>query len=178
MSTYEERTLRFGMDRTRRDLLARHDDTLPRGEVERHLELEARRRASREPRAGGVLLLSVEEAARALGVGRTKTYELISAGEIEVVHIGRCARVPVDAVEAYVDRLRGRVPGPSLDGECPSCAGEPVMESWAVARREHRSALPATGATSPRARPREPDGQHRKNLDDGRDDPVPGSVVG
>lgn len=55
-----------------------------------------------------VLLLSVEEAGTALGIGRTKTYELIAAGFLEAVHIGRCARVPVDSVERYVDRLRGR----------------------------------------------------------------------
>lgn len=63
--------------------------------------------ASRVGSGGGVvLLLSVEEAARALGLGRSKTYELIAAGELEVVHIGRCARVPVDSVETYVERLR------------------------------------------------------------------------
>lgn len=55
---------------------------------------------------GVVLLLTVSEAARMLGLGRSKTYELIAAGALEVVHIGRCCRVPVDAVEAYVDRLR------------------------------------------------------------------------
>lgn len=55
---------------------------------------------------GVVLLLSVAEAARALSLGRSKTYELIASGELEVVHIGRCSRVPVDAVEAYVERLR------------------------------------------------------------------------
>lgn len=54
-----------------------------------------------------VFLLSVTEAARALRLGRSKTYELISSGELEVVHIGRCVRVPVKAVEAYVERLRG-----------------------------------------------------------------------
>lgn len=53
-----------------------------------------------------VLLLSVGEVARALGLGRSKTYELIAAGELEVVHIGRCARVPLDSAEAYVERLR------------------------------------------------------------------------
>lgn len=126
---------------------------------------------------GGVLLLSIQEAARSLGVGRTKTYELISAGEIEVVHIGRCARVPVDAVEAYVERLRARVTG-RLACECPACAGEPAMESWGTARWERRSALPATGATPTRARRREPDGQHHEDLDDGRDAAVPGPVVG
>lgn len=53
-----------------------------------------------------VLLLSVGDVARALGLGRSKTYELIAAGELEVVHIGRCARVPLDSAEAYVRRLR------------------------------------------------------------------------
>lgn len=53
-----------------------------------------------------VLLLSIEETARALGLGRSKTYELIAAGELETVHIGRAVRVPVDAVESFVQRLR------------------------------------------------------------------------
>ncbi|MDQ3570032.1 MAG: helix-turn-helix domain-containing protein [Actinomycetota bacterium] len=53
-----------------------------------------------------VLLLSVPEAARALRLGRSKTYQLIAAGELEVVHIGRCCRVPLDSVEAYVERIR------------------------------------------------------------------------
>jgi excisionase family DNA binding protein len=55
-----------------------------------------------------VLLLSVEEVARALGIGRSKTYELIAAGELESVHIGRAARIPVTAVEDFVERLRRR----------------------------------------------------------------------
>jgi excisionase family DNA binding protein len=33
-------------------------------------------------------------------------YELIAAGELETVHIGRAVRVPVDAVEGFVARLR------------------------------------------------------------------------
>jgi len=41
-----------------------------------------------------------------LGVGRSLTYELIAAGELEVVHVGTVIRVPVDAVHAYVDRCR------------------------------------------------------------------------
>ena len=35
------------------------------------------------------LLLSLVEAARRLGIGRTSMYELLDAGEIESVHIGR-----------------------------------------------------------------------------------------
>ncbi|MEY2422457.1 MAG: hypothetical protein QOI95_2524 [Acidimicrobiaceae bacterium] len=38
------------------------------------------------------LLLTVVEAATMLGVGRTKAYELIAGGELQVVHIGRAAR--------------------------------------------------------------------------------------
>lgn len=56
--------------------------------------------------SGPRLLLTVREAAHALGVGRSTAYELINAGELEVVHIGRACRVPVVVVEAYVERLR------------------------------------------------------------------------
>jgi len=52
------------------------------------------------------VLLTVREAAHALGVGRSTAYELITAGELEVVHIGRACRIPVAVVEAYVERLR------------------------------------------------------------------------
>lgn len=51
------------------------------------------------------LLLSVVEAARRLGIGRTLMYELITSGAIESVHVGRLHKVPVRALEAFVDRL-------------------------------------------------------------------------
>ncbi|MBQ1118583.1 excisionase family DNA-binding protein [Streptomyces sp. B15] len=51
-------------------------------------------------------LLSVEEAARRLGIGRTVCYRLISSGELESVTVGRLRRVPADAVPEYVARLR------------------------------------------------------------------------
>ena len=52
------------------------------------------------------LLQRIPEAGRLLGLGRTTMYELIDAGEVEVVHIGRAARIPLDSVERFVDRLR------------------------------------------------------------------------
>lgn len=52
------------------------------------------------------LLLPITEAAERLGVGRTKTYELLDAGELEAVHIGRRRLVAADSIEAYVRRLR------------------------------------------------------------------------
>ena len=51
-------------------------------------------------------LLSVEEAARRLRIGRTTMYGLISAGEIETVTIGRRRLVPPECVTAYVAVLR------------------------------------------------------------------------
>jgi excisionase family DNA binding protein len=52
------------------------------------------------------LLLTPEEAAEALGICRSKLYELLRAGVIESVHIGASRRVPVAAVVEYVERLR------------------------------------------------------------------------
>lgn len=54
------------------------------------------------------LLEGVEDAMAQLGVGRTKFYELVSRGEIEVVKIDRRTLVVMTTLEAYVDRLRDR----------------------------------------------------------------------
>ncbi len=52
------------------------------------------------------LLYKPEPAAEALGIGRSKLFELIAAGEIETVQIGRSRRIPRAALEAYVQRLQ------------------------------------------------------------------------
>jgi excisionase family DNA binding protein len=46
------------------------------------------------------------QAAHRLGVGRTTVYELTTAGELEVVHIGRGARIPAASLDAFVERIR------------------------------------------------------------------------
>lgn len=51
------------------------------------------------------LLLTPEEAADALGVGRSKVYQLLGAGHLFSVKIGACRRVPQAAVRSYVDSL-------------------------------------------------------------------------
>lgn len=51
-------------------------------------------------------LLSVEEAARRLRIGRTTMYGLITAGLIETVTIGRRRLVPPECLAAYVTVLR------------------------------------------------------------------------
>ena len=53
-------------------------------------------------------LLTIREAGAILGLGRTTVYELIANDELEVVHIGRSARIPTAAVDDFVDRLRSR----------------------------------------------------------------------
>jgi excisionase family DNA binding protein len=52
------------------------------------------------------LLLTVEEAADRIGIGRTTAYGLIRTGAIETVQIGRLRRVPSEALTEYVARLR------------------------------------------------------------------------
>jgi excisionase family DNA binding protein len=53
------------------------------------------------------LLLTPTEAARALGIGRSKLYELMQDGILESVRIGACRRIPTDALLALVATLRG-----------------------------------------------------------------------
>lgn len=50
------------------------------------------------------LMLRPTEAADAIGVSRSKAYELIAKGEIPSVHVGGCVRVPVDALRSWIDR--------------------------------------------------------------------------
>lgn len=52
------------------------------------------------------LVLTVEEAADRLGIGRTLMYALVAAGEVESVRIGRLRRIPTDALDSYVSTLR------------------------------------------------------------------------
>jgi excisionase family DNA binding protein len=51
------------------------------------------------------VLLTVEEAAERLGIGRTTAFALVKSGEIESVLIGRLRRVPTAAIQDYAARL-------------------------------------------------------------------------
>jgi len=52
------------------------------------------------------LVLTIEQAAKRLGIGRTLMYALVTSGEIESVTIGRLRRIPVECLSEYVNRLR------------------------------------------------------------------------
>ena len=54
------------------------------------------------------LLLTVDEAAEQLGVGRTTAWALVRSGDLESVQIGRLRRVHVDAVAAYAAQLSAK----------------------------------------------------------------------
>ncbi len=61
------------------------------------------------PAGSGRLLLTVIEAAERLAVGRTTIYDLINRCDLQVVHVGRSARIPVTAVEDFAAALASRV---------------------------------------------------------------------
>jgi excisionase family DNA binding protein len=50
------------------------------------------------------LLLRPIEAAEAVGIGRSKVYELLASGELPSIRIGTSIRVPVDALRAWIAR--------------------------------------------------------------------------
>lgn len=49
---------------------------------------------------------SVVDAARVLGIGKSKLYELVKQGEIETIKIGSRTLVLHDQLAAFVDRQR------------------------------------------------------------------------
>ncbi|MFB7821711.1 helix-turn-helix domain-containing protein [Streptomyces hydrogenans] len=64
--------------------------------------------ANRRPAGDATLVaLTVEEAARRLGIGRTKLYEYVSTGEIASVKIGSLRRIPAEAVNDFLTRQLG-----------------------------------------------------------------------
>ena len=49
-----------------------------------------------------LVLLTVEEAARRLHIGRTTAYRLVAEGQLASIQIGHLRRIPVDALTAFV----------------------------------------------------------------------------
>ena len=57
--------------------------------------------------------LSVEEAAKVLGIGRNLCYERVKTGEIPVIRIGRRLLVPRRALERLLEQGQPVTPGHS-----------------------------------------------------------------
>jgi excisionase family DNA binding protein len=49
------------------------------------------------------VLLTAEQAAEVLGIGRSKVFEMFRAHELPVVRIGRAVRVPRQALLAWIE---------------------------------------------------------------------------
>lgn len=88
------------------------------------------------------LLLTPTEAASALGIGRSKLYELMRCGDVTSVRIGGCRRVPAASLPALVARLQSV--GTDQSGHVVAgrrSVVHPQIKARAVAR-------PGRGATS------------------------------
>jgi excisionase family DNA binding protein len=52
-----------------------------------------------------VLFCSVGDAAKALGLGRSKTYQLIGEGELTTVQIGRRRLIRIESLRSFAEKL-------------------------------------------------------------------------
>jgi excisionase family DNA binding protein len=57
------------------------------------------------PRQLGARLLTVDQVAETMQISRWSVYRLIWANDLRSVQIGRCRRVPQEALDAYLTRL-------------------------------------------------------------------------
>lgn len=53
------------------------------------------------------ICVRINDAARMIGVGRTKLYELIASGEVETVKLGKSTRVITASLHRLIMRQRG-----------------------------------------------------------------------
>lgn len=96
------------MDRDERFLRVRHqdDDDRYNGTPGRECLLnEVVPQVGRTALKNQTLLVTVEEAARLLGVGRTTMFELIGRGDIKSVRLGRRRLIARKSLESFVEEL-------------------------------------------------------------------------
>jgi putative molybdopterin biosynthesis protein len=55
---------------------------------------------------GGKEWLTIAEVQRVLGLGRTKTYDLVARGEIPAIRIGRVLRVNPEELDRWLETKR------------------------------------------------------------------------
>ena len=53
------------------------------------------------------MLFSIEEVADILHIGRSTVFKLIKEGKIQSIKLGRSRRIPIDAMQNYVNELIG-----------------------------------------------------------------------
>lgn len=52
------------------------------------------------------ITVRIKEACRITGIGRSKLYELIAAGEISVIKVGAITLVPIESLQSSLDSRR------------------------------------------------------------------------
>jgi excisionase family DNA binding protein len=78
--------------------------------------------------ADDALLVTPEEAAKLLRVGRTTVYALMKVGDLRPVHIGRSCRLSGAELERYVNGLTPCAPIPPGDsGQTSMDPEEPII---------------------------------------------------
>jgi excisionase family DNA binding protein len=66
------------------------------------------------------LLITVDEAARRLSIGRSHLYEYLLRGSLRSVHIGRSRRIASSDLQAFIDQLLQDSPDTSPAAEPPA----------------------------------------------------------
>ena len=59
-------------------------------------------------------LLSIDEAARTLGIGRTVLYDELTNGRLRSFKVGRRRLIPASAIDAYIEVRAADPPPPAL----------------------------------------------------------------
>ncbi|WP_019831184.1 helix-turn-helix domain-containing protein [Sphingomonas sp. PR090111-T3T-6A] len=57
------------------------------------------------------ITVRIREACRITGIGRSKLYELIAAGEIETIKVGAITLLPVSGIERFLKRCATHLAG-------------------------------------------------------------------
>jgi excisionase family DNA binding protein len=70
-------------------------------------------------------LLTVEQAARLLGLGRSTTYGLVAAGELPSVRVGRALRIPRRRLRKWID---GKALETKVTDPVPGGPGTPEIQ--------------------------------------------------
>ena len=55
-----------------------------------------------------ILTVRIKEACRITGIGRSKLYELIEQGDIEIIKVGSMTLIPVDGLRSFLEARRGQ----------------------------------------------------------------------
>ena len=62
--------------------------------------------ASDSPPPFEPITVRIPDACRMIGIGRSKLYELIDEGRVEVIKLGTVTLIPVASLKALIDSLR------------------------------------------------------------------------